>query len=275
MARSIGRTRRTGRVRLLLVPLAALLVAGCDKWIVTYDGTRAAPEMVDIVLTPDGTDAYSIESSGVRVQAVALPTNASANLRTAFWPAGAPSVPDSQSCAVWTDQTAGSQTQQGAALRVSTADGGATRAITVTKNIYGGFVWVFNIHLWDTARNPALTLVKQVNMGDVLHQQPFPWHVCARVVDTEVEMKVWTDAEPEPAWGDTTHGAAVTVGDEWVYPGTAGWFIGHLPPGGTADFAGLQTWRYGDPDDTTPAAGSRASTGSGMTADGIRISAAP
>jgi hypothetical protein len=257
----------------LVLALAALLLAACDRtWIVTYDGARGphGSEISHVVLTSQGTDTYEYESTGVEVEATALPTNTGGNLRTAFSPADAPSVTDSQSCATWTAQSSVGNTQQGAALRVSTDPAGATRALTVTKNVIYGATWIFNFHVWDSSMKPAGIQVGSVDMGSVVAGKPFPWHLCARTMGTSFEMKVWTGDEPEPAWGDTSHGKTVQVGDEWVYPGTAGWYIGHLPPGGFADFTDLKTWKYDVVDGQPAPVGPDP-----VTSDRVTITAAP
>jgi hypothetical protein len=256
-----------------VVAVAALLLAACDRtWIVTYDGRPGigGTEMADVVLTSDGTDTYKFESAGAQVRAMPLSTNSGGNLRTLFWPAAAPSVTDSQSCATWTAQPETGFTQQGAALRVSRDSTGVTRALTVTKNVYFWAPWIFNFHVWDSSRNPVGVQVGSVDMSPVVHGRPFPWHLCARTIGTSVEMKVWTGSEPEPEWGDTSHGRAVEVGPEWVYPGKAGWYVGHLPAGGFADFADLRTWKY-DMADGRPAP----TAAEGVSADRVTVTAVP
>ncbi len=68
---------------------------------------------------------------------------------------------------------------------------------------------------------------------------PLPWDLCAKTVGNRVTFKAWPETEPEPAYGDPTHGATVALPPGWVYPGNNGWYIGHLLPGDTARFAGL------------------------------------
>jgi hypothetical protein len=233
-----------GGVRLVLVSFAALLLGGCDKiWVLTYDGAGDVA-LVDVVLTSDGDDSYVFEASGRDVRVTAASTNDKANMRALFWPATAPSVTDSQSCATWTGQTEEGSVQQGAALRVRTADDGTTRAITVTKNIFFGFDSIFNVHVWDTAKNPPSTGVVQLDMIKPLREKPFPWHLCARVIGSVLTIRVWAGDEPEPEWGDGLHDASAALPPGWVYEGRAGWYIGHLPIGGFAGFADLETWKY-------------------------------
>jgi hypothetical protein len=229
-----------------LSALFALLLPACARtWTVTYDGNRGDVDrtMVQATVTPDGSDRYLIESSGVQVHAAAPRTNTGGNHRAVFWPEASPPVTDGQSCATWTAQSDPRRVQQGAALRIATDEAGRTRAVTVTKNIWFGITWTFNFHVWDTSRHPPGAQIGNVDMGAVVGGQPLPWHLCARTVGRTLEMKVWTGTEPEPRWGDRSHGGAVTLPDEWVYPGKAGWYIGHLAPGGFADFSNLRTWR--------------------------------
>lgn len=229
-----------------LLVLSAMLLAACARtWTATFDGNGrgANRSMVQTMLTPDGGDRYVIERRGAEVHAAA--PNTRGNYRTAFWPEGSPSVTDGQSCATWVAQSETGHVQQGAALRISTDAAGVTRAITVTKNVMYGATWTFNVHVWDTSRERPGTQVGAVDMGAVVGGRPLPWHLCARTTGATLEMKVWTGTDPEPRWGDGSHGAVVTLPEGWVYPGRAGWYVGHLPPGGFADFSNLRTWRSG------------------------------
>jgi hypothetical protein len=258
--------------------LAVVLLAACGKaWVVTYESGDSAGPVVDLVLTADSGDSYTVDASGDTIHAEALPGNNRENLRVLFWPAGAPSVDDSQSCATWSDQTETGMAQQGAAVRVETGPTGVTRAITVTKNILFGYTWVFNIHTWDTSKPVPLTEVAQIDLQPTMWRKPLPWHLCLRAVGDVVFMKVWAGSEPEPEWGDTSHGSSVSVGPEWVYPGTAGWYIGHLPAGGFADFTDLTTWKYVDAEPLqTSRSGSADRSGAESTStDGVRVSIRP
>jgi hypothetical protein len=229
----------------VLVASAVLLVASCDpSWVVRSDVDPVTIEdngIAHVVLTPDGDDSYLYARSGPDLRVSADPSNAAGNLRTVFWRASAPSVTDGQSCATWTAQTEGRNVQQGAALRVSTDDAGVTRAVTVTKNIYMRFNAMFNFHVWDTGTFPQSTRVGRVDMAAAVANKPFPWHLCARTTGAVLTMKVWAGDGPEPEWGDASHSASVTLPPEWVYPGTTGWYIGHVPPDGFAAFTDLES----------------------------------
>ena len=242
MARYSTGLRRPTRVGAVVVALVA--VGACRQAIATYPSTDPRPGETTS-LTPDGTDSYSYASSSGRMQVAALDTNTSANLRSAFWPADSPLVTDAQSCATWASESI-ALAQQGAALRIATANG-STRAITVTKNILFGATWIFNVHTWDTAAAPAFQPAGSISLKPELWpndvESPLPWHVCVRTIGTALDLKVWRGDEAEPDWGDSVHGGSVTLPESAVYPGATGWYIGHLSGGARAEFSDLRTWK--------------------------------
>lgn len=214
------------------------------------------------VLTPDGDDEYSFTAEGSKMMVAPLAYNTGGNLRSAFWPLNGPSVADSQTCATWVQQE-GDIVQQGAALRIRTTDDWV-RAITVTKNIYYGATWIFNFHTWDNTRTRAFDQFGATTL-DAMKGQSLPWRFCARVLGSKLEFKVWPLAETEPPWGTTSHGGSATVPAGWSDPGRAGWYIGHLEPGGSASFAELGAWAYNwNPPDPAPSA-KGADTAAGTT----------
>ncbi len=198
------------------------------------------------VLTPDDDDSYRYTSSSGTMDAAALPSNRSANLRAVFWPSHAVAARDQQSCATWASESTW-RAQQGAALRVDVERSGAIHAITVTKNVWYGATWIFNVHVWNSATVPALRQVGVFNLERVFRGRdglgvPLPWRLCARVVGDVLDFKVWRLPGSEPAWGDATHGGRVSVPMDAPRSGFTGWYIGHLPAGGSASFTGLGTW---------------------------------
>jgi hypothetical protein len=239
-----GRRGRRWRVRIVVLVLVAVALVACGRlWIIDADGDdEPVAGMAAAVLSPDKDDEYTFERSGGTLRVASPSTNAGANLRTVFWPAGAPEVTDGRSCATWTAQSRdGTYSQQGAALRVRAEDGTVTKAITVSKNVMYGFVWILNVHGWDTGRAAPRTGLGQVDLGPALKSRPFPWHICARTTGRSLVVKAWTGAGPEPAWDDPAHTGSITLPSEWVYPGTTGWYLGHLSPGGFAEFTDLTT----------------------------------
>jgi hypothetical protein len=168
--------------------------------------------------------------------------------REVFFPAKAPHATDSESCATWRDAP-GLFTQQGAAFRIVRV-GTATRAITVTKNVYGPQArkWIFNVHVWDTAKRPeAFTLLGSVDLASLLAPSgeaslaPLPWHFCARLVGTKLSFVVWLPGQTRPAWSNPLHGGSMTIPPGWDQPGKTGWYIGHLDARQSARFTNIRT----------------------------------
>lgn len=138
-------------------------------------------------------------------------------------------------------------------MRTRTDAQGNTQAITITKNIFGTFGWEFNVHLWISGPTRVQELVGKFNFYKSFISSegglyPLPWRMCARTLGTTVDLKVWPTSRPEPAWGDPRYSGSVTVPRRWVYPGFAGWYIGHLQPGHHATFTEMGTWKYDPPD---------------------------
>jgi hypothetical protein len=56
-------------------------------------------------------------------------------------------------------------------------------------------------------------------------------------------FKVWLpDREAEPSWSDPVHVATTTVPSDFSAAGTAGWYVGHIPAGGSAHYKDLGVW---------------------------------
>jgi hypothetical protein len=223
-----------------VVALALGLYACSPVPVVTHSDSPDTA-VAAVALTRDGNDQYLLDRSGAGATVTAPPTNAGDNTRAVFFPQRAASTTDGEACATWISESTWSA-QEGVALRIAT-DGGRTRAITVTKNIFAGATWIFNVHVWDTGVFPPLAQVGSVDLGAVLSRDtwplPLPWRLCARTDGAVVELKAWRPGEGEPGWSDRRHSGVVRVDPQWVYAGKAGWYVGHVPPGGTVEFAGL------------------------------------
>ena len=232
--------------RAALVLLSALVLSACFSTKVTFDGSTDPSPMATTVLTPDGTDVYDVSRNGSTLDMSAPATNSAGNLREAIWPSDAPAVTNEMSCATWSTQVGSLFDQEGVMLRVApTDDGLGTRAISVTKNVIYGFVWVFNVHVWDTRHVNGYTLIGQFDLSKTLITGttiiPFPWHICARVSGSTFQFMVWVGDNPQPSWTDASNVEQLTLPDGWVYPGEAGWYIGHLHPGDDVTYTDLQT----------------------------------
>jgi len=198
------------------------------------------------VLTADGADVSGIDiADGVVTLSAPTSNHELSNLRKVFWPATETATTEQQACATWQDQSSG-YVQEGIALRVLD-QGGRVRALTVTKNVIYGVQWTFNVHTWDTSLAQPFTPIGQYDLSAVVTANgdylPFPWRVCARASGDQLTFKVWLpDREAEPAWDDAVHARTTTVPSDYLAAGTAGWYIGHVPAGGTAHYADLGVW---------------------------------
>lgn len=239
--------------------------------------TAASPRLVTASLTADGADRYDYSlrtpagqeegqpGSGLGLVVTAPTTNLGVNLREVGWIDQGPPTVDAEYCVTWTEFS-GPITQAGVALRVRSAPRGA-QAITVTNNILFGARNGWNIHLWSGSTGE---LVGQIVLAHafgptVFQQPPLPWRLCARTIGPVVEFKAWSMAvdDHEPAWTDPGYGGAFTVPSEWVYPGRAGWYVGHLRGGAQADYGSLEA------DPLTATVGERLSAASQATGQGV------
>lgn len=238
----------------------ALLATACQRTeVVLYDNTKT-PNLAFRYITRDGSDRYTLKvgSGALRVDAPRTNqgTPQGSATRIAIWPPGTEMVTDQQSCATWKDER-GAWAQEGIALRVR-VDGSRFRSIVVAKNIVYGASWQLNVYTWDSARNPyfkthgAVPLKVPFASGNV--PRPLPWKVCARVEGQIVTVKGWRPDEAEPGWSNPQHTGTVTLPKEWVYAGKAGWYAGHVQPGGTIGMGGLRTstWVVTENDPATP-----------------------
>jgi hypothetical protein len=176
-------------------------------------------------------------------QVLAHGQNRDRNTRLVVFPPDAPESVDQEACATWAAQT-GHTTQQGIALRIR-HDGDRWRAITVTKNVWMGAPWNFNVHTWDSNDGGSWHLRGRVllerGLGPHEEMVPMPWRACARVEGRVLTLKVWPVMVPEPSWSDPRHTGTVVLPEGWEEPGRAGWYVGHLEPGATARFTLLES----------------------------------
>lgn len=225
-------------------PIAAEDTPAGDR-LPTMDAA-VAPALDSGVLTVDGLDRYAFTPGPGSVRVVAPATNRGQNLRTVWWPTGAPATVDGEACATWTASLS-RIAQPGIALRVR-RDAGRLRAITLTNNIWLGDRTTWNVHGWDTAAGglrPLGAVSLPGTFGPLASPPALPWRMCARVRGTTYQVRAWpvVAGVPEPTWGDPRYGASFTLPETWVYGGRAGWYVGHLSPGEVAIFEQLGAWR--------------------------------
>jgi len=201
--------------------------------------------MRQIILTPDGGDSYVInDAAPAAMNVTTTPTSGGGNLREIWYDTTTSVTRDQESCATWTDQS-NMLDQQGAALRIHTNSTGVTRAITVTKNVMYGAIWIFNAHVWSGSHytqfgsvNLAATLDPS---GDPSKPLPLPWSMCAKVTSAKLSLIVWPSTVSKPAYGTPGYGRSWTLPTGWVYQGQPGYYVGHLQPRDHSDYVVAST----------------------------------
>lgn len=205
----------------------------------------AVPRVDRVVLTADGP-SYTYERAGRRLTVHAGAGSEDPNRREVVLASG-PATRDQTVCATWVRET-GWRVQPGLAVR-GVHSGGRVRAVTLTKNIAFGIQTVLNVVTWDTARrgDPWRT-VAQLDLAAVLMRhgrlRPMPWRACLRVHDRRVRIKVWLPARsPEPSWSDPVAARTARLPRAFVLAGRPGWYVGHLPAGGSVRYRNLTVSR--------------------------------
>lgn len=265
-----GRVNRT-QTTAALVALVATLVPGCTSSAPTVApdrpsvlpstspavttttmppgpvlGRAAAPGRA-LSLTSTRGQTYSYRGDPHRVTVAAPGGDVDENVREVFWPTGTPYRIDHDVCMTWHDPATSVEEnypQPGLALRVSPTgpDGNHVRAVTITQNVYGRSIWFAWLNVWDTTLGTKPTAVAAFDLFPIVsitrQTMRTPWRVCARIRGDRVDFKVWTD-DAEPAWSDRTHVFHATLPPDWVEPGYAGGYIGHLHAGGTGTFSDI------------------------------------
>jgi hypothetical protein len=200
-------------------------------------GMPEAASLIASVATGDGPRTYEFEvTAGGDTVTVHSPPGTGRNLRMVWTTSDTPVSRDQQACDTW-GITDGPITQQGVALRIEDERGSVSRAICVMKNIWMGGTWIFNAIGFE---HGAFVVLGTVDLSESFHPNGIvtrlPWRMCARVQDRNLSWKVWPTDLREPAWGDASFGATVTLPDHWVYAGRPGFYVGHLETGDDAEF---------------------------------------
>ena len=232
-----------------IMPLMVFSPVFAAGWIAIYNGYVTPSPIARQVLTTDGTDTYDIVKTGGGIDASAPATNASSNLREIYWPSATEESVDSQVCTVWSSESSAG-VQQGLATRIVQTET-STKAVTVTKNIFFGATWLFNVHTWDTSNLGAYNQVAYFDYSNVVGKidetgntlKPVPWKTCMRVTGQTLQFKLWVTGS-EPSWSNPTYVRSTTIPAEFVYPGRTGWYVGHIPPGGTSRIDSLRILKY-------------------------------
>ncbi|GAB2859025.1 hypothetical protein GCM10027026_06020 [Myroides odoratimimus subsp. xuanwuensis] len=207
-------------------------------------GESQRPSFSRAVLTADHT-TLRVRGDRRRLVVRATGTGEFWNRRELISLTGASTSRNQTSCATWA-RSSDPMAQEGVAVRIQSRPR-RVRAVTVTKNTIHGMHGVFNVMTWDTARSgEPWRSVAQFDLSAVVaadgHVLPLPWRVCVRVVGRSLSFKVWLPAETsEPSWRNRTHVRQVRLPRGYVAAGKAGWYVGHVPGGGSVVYRGLVT----------------------------------
>jgi hypothetical protein len=150
-----------------------------------------------------------------------------------------------ESCSTWA--TSPALTQQGNILHLTQDANGVVHGIAVVDNIWANGRWVFNINaITGNASTPIVPIQNGYDLSAVVGGEsgPYtalPWHECARTFAGQVQFVVWTGSNPEPAYGTPGASGSVAIPPGYTQPGQAGWWVGHVAAGSTANFSALAT----------------------------------
>lgn len=208
----------------------------------------AADGLARSVLTDDGP-AYHYRYDGHRL-VVHARGSGEPNRREVVVPRGARPSRDQTTCATWVE-TSRWKVQPGLAVRVVDRHG-RVRAVTMTKNVFGGAQSVMNLLTWDTARaGDPWRAVAQFDLADVLlgpHRRlvPLPWRACLRVQGRQVSFLVWPLGRvARPSWSDHAYVRHARLPRSFGDGGRPGWYVGHVPAGGDVVYGRLRAGRSG------------------------------
>jgi hypothetical protein len=234
------------RAPIRIVVVVVLLLAGIS--VLSFPAAGSSGSSTDPVLaawipTPDASDGYTIDGRADSIRVSAVPGNRGSNLRAVIWPDHGPVVADATECVTWSRASSDSL-QEGVALRIAPRPDGSYSAVTVTKNVYAGIEWSFNVHVWS-----GTGLGRQIGEfvlerdfragGDGPPVRPLPWRMCARTRGDRLEVLVWPLAGPAPRWGDPAYGGTLRLPASVAPRGATGWFAGHLAPGASVEYTDL------------------------------------
>ena len=81
--------------------------------------------------------------------------------------------------------------------------------MTVTKNIFYGAIWDFNVHIWDSSDTTSpFTLISDADLEPTMFFQAYPWRLCARTLGSTLDWKVWPTYKSRAGLGRTRTMAA-------------------------------------------------------------------
>lgn len=236
-------TKTLGGVALVAT---VVLLSACNPMFGELDGD-VRHGSVNALGLPSGVETFDYVRDGDQVTASAPTTNRHGNLREVFWDDTGPFIADQHTCVTFEDtaRSAGPPwIQPGIALRIAPSgeNGEGIKAITIQQNIWSDATWILWLHTWDSSEDPHDAFTAMYGIQDIVGMEdaaPPPWHLCAQTYGTYLRFKLWTDAEEEPSWSDTTRSFQIGLPPEWDYAGYSGAYVAHLRAGQKATFSNL------------------------------------
>lgn len=208
-------------------------------------GTKPLPKLRTAYLTHDKGQDYAMRETAHQVVVSDRAHNTDPNIRFVWWDAAEKRTMDEQACTSFEaadKHYKPALLQEGIALRVKQTKN-ELYALTVTKNVYAGATYIFNVTTWTVpAKGTATyTRIDDADMAPALVTDgalgPEPWDLCARVIGSTLQFVVWLSTQPKPSWTDPIHSASFTLPVGWEYAGLAGWYAGHIHEGGSITYA--------------------------------------
>ncbi|MGB3409572.1 MAG: hypothetical protein WBA45_00135 [Microthrixaceae bacterium] len=175
-------------------------------------------------LTHEHGDTFTATSGSGSWRISSGTGNNGVNTRMVFWSTESAATVNGGSC-IRFDPNSVWPTQEGVALRIATS-GGQTRAVTVTKNVFGYATNIYNVHSW---RGSELTLLASVDASRSLAGMGAV-NLCGRIDGNTVRFKIWRSSNPEPSWEDRSKVNTVKAHSLEARSGHFGIYAGHLPP---------------------------------------------
>jgi hypothetical protein len=218
-------------MRPLALIAVAVIVAGCYYGDPGATADPGVPWSL-IGFTQAGNDTMHVSGDTNAVTVTAPASNREANTRIG-WVVDQGPFERNEVCATWQSHS-GSIDQPGLVVHF---DG--THAITVTQNIWMADRSAINVHAWDLSKpvdNGRFTLLKSVHLDGIGDGQGWPLRACARAVGPFLDFKVWPAGWWPPDYGDPAFSSGSLIIDQ---PGSAGWYAGHVAPGGSMRYTDL------------------------------------
>jgi len=187
-------------------------------------------------------DTYSVTTSPQCVVQVNAPNTNAATAGNVFlfWPVGSGPLDAALVSSTWEGNSG--TASQGHFHRLVQTGARQTGIIVLNSDTEP---WKFSAYLFDSTETVPLSQIGATIALSPLQSQALPWTVSTRLVGSNLSVKAWPIAQPEPPWTSSTNVASWTVPTHGPGPfqtssmGLSGWAAASLPPGTVATYTGL------------------------------------